>query len=240
MFIKKLKIKLRKSIGRNGKILCFTKKGIKLNITYRFVDFYLNCLQSTVTVYLKYLHDSFRNAKLILCLSITGFYFYILGPSKLTLPLIFNTAFGSKRKLGSVINPLNCLEGDFIFNISLYKNSFGQLCRSSGKFAQIIKVGISESFVLIKLKNGKKILTYGLNNCLFGVVNNMFLYNIITGKAGTRSNYGFKSIVRGVARNPIDHPNGGRTPGGKVYRSFSFKIARSKKKTRSNLSNYYF
>jgi large subunit ribosomal protein L2 len=240
MYIKKLKIKLRKSIGRNGKILCFTKKGLKLNITYRFVDFYLNSLQSTICVYIKYLHDSFRNAKLILCLSLTGFYFYILGPGKLNLPIIFNTSFGQKRKFGSVINVMNCLEGDFIFNISLYKNSFGQLCRSSGKFAQIMKNRVSEHFVLLKLKNGQKVLTYGQNNCLFGVVNNVFLYNMIRGKAGISSNYGAKSIVRGVAKNPIDHPNGGRTPGGKVYRSFSFKIARSKKRTRSNSSNYYF
>lgn len=30
-------------------------------------------------------------------------------------------------------------------------------------------------------------------------------------KAGYRKKYGFKSIVRGVAMNPIDHPHGGRT-----------------------------
>jgi large subunit ribosomal protein L2 len=30
-------------------------------------------------------------------------------------------------------------------------------------------------------------------------------------KAGLYRNFGRKSIVRGVAMNPIDHPNGGRT-----------------------------
>jgi large subunit ribosomal protein L2 len=31
------------------------------------------------------------------------------------------------------------------------------------------------------------------------------------GKAGYNQIVGFKSIVRGVAMNPVDHPNGGRT-----------------------------
>ena len=30
-------------------------------------------------------------------------------------------------------------------------------------------------------------------------------------KAGFRKRFGFKSIVRGVAMNPVDHPHGGRT-----------------------------
>lgn len=30
-------------------------------------------------------------------------------------------------------------------------------------------------------------------------------------KAGDRAALGFKSKVRGVAMNPVDHPNGGRT-----------------------------
>jgi len=31
------------------------------------------------------------------------------------------------------------------------------------------------------------------------------------GKAGTMYNAGIKPKVRGVARNPVDHPHGGRT-----------------------------
>lgn len=35
--------------------------------------------------------------------------------------------------------------------------------------------------------------------------------NFKPGKAGYNQKIGFKSIVRGVAKNPVDHPNGGRT-----------------------------
>jgi large subunit ribosomal protein L2 len=36
-------------------------------------------------------------------------------------------------------------------------------------------------------------------------------------KAGQNRNLGYRPIVRGVARNPVDHPNGGRTKGGKYF-----------------------
>jgi large subunit ribosomal protein L2 len=34
-------------------------------------------------------------------------------------------------------------------------------------------------------------------------------------KAGFNRNLGFRPIVRGVAKNPIDHPHGGKTAGGR-------------------------
>ena len=41
----------------------------------------------------------------------------------------------------------------------------------------------------------------------------------VFGKAGIRRNYGSRPIVRGVARNPVDHPNGGRTKTNKPEKS---------------------
>ena len=42
--------------------------------------------------------------------------------------------------------------------------------------------------------------------------NNHVDNNILTrSKAGTLLNLGLKPTVRGVARNPVDHPHGGRT-----------------------------
>jgi large subunit ribosomal protein L2 len=35
--------------------------------------------------------------------------------------------------------------------------------------------------------------------------------NMSNGKAGYWRSFGSKSLVRGVAMNPVDHPNGGRT-----------------------------
>jgi large subunit ribosomal protein L2 len=237
----KLKYCFKKSIGRNGKILCRTKGRIRARVVYRFIDFYLNMLMNNIFIYLKYIHDSFRNAKLLLCLTIDGFLFYILGPHKQELPSYFNL-FNLNNlnivKYGQPCKITQLTEGDFIFNISFYKDYFGQLCRSAGKSAQIIKLFFFNKFSLIKLRNGLKLLVCNNNNVFYGVVNNEFSYNLIIGKAGSFINKGFKPIVRGIAKNPVDHPNGGRTPGGKVYRSFSYKIARNLKKT-FKISNLY-
>lgn len=46
-------------------------------------------------------------------------------------------------------------------------------------------------------------LTIGRNNLNFLILKKK--------KAGYNINLGKKQIVRGVARNPVDHPHGGRT-----------------------------
>jgi len=48
-----------------------------------------------------------------------------------------------------------------------------------------------------------------------GVISNIIFNNFKLTKAGDNRHLGFKSIVRGVAMNPIDHPHGGDTSGGR-------------------------
>jgi large subunit ribosomal protein L2 len=46
---------------------------------------------------------------------------------------------------------------------------------------------------------------------VLGRSNNPFFYKTVVGKCGNNIKRGFKSKVRGVAMNPVDHPHGGRT-----------------------------
>ena len=48
-----------------------------------------------------------------------------------------------------------------------------------------------------------------------GVVSNTMHKNEILGKAGANRWRGFRSSIRGCATNPVDHPHGGRTKGGR-------------------------
>jgi large subunit ribosomal protein L2 len=41
----------------------------------------------------------------------------------------------------------------------------------------------------------------------------------LNGKAGYWRSFGLKSLVRGVAMNPVDHPHGGRTKSVKYPRT---------------------
>ena len=48
-----------------------------------------------------------------------------------------------------------------------------------------------------------------------GSVSNLDNKNATVGKAGRSRWFGIRPTVRGVAMNPVDHPHGGRTNGGR-------------------------
>jgi large subunit ribosomal protein L2 len=66
-----------------------------------------------------------------------------------------------------------------------------------------------------------------------GAVSNPDHANISIGKAGRNRWLGWRSAVRGIAMNPVDHPNGGRTKGGKHWATPWGKPTKGKK-TRTN------
>jgi large subunit ribosomal protein L2 len=96
---------------------------------------------------------------------------------------------------------LNCIERIPTFG--------GAYSRSAGAFGKIIKKHYNSKKVLIELPS--KILIYLSISvkATLGTVCNEFHNKEVLGKAGRARWLGRKSIVRGVAMNPIDHPNGG-------------------------------
>jgi large subunit ribosomal protein L2 len=44
-----------------------------------------------------------------------------------------------------------------------------------------------------------------------GVVSNINNFDFRIPKAGVVRNWGLRPIVRGIAKNPVDHPHGGRS-----------------------------
>ena len=74
--------------------------------------------------------------------------------------------------------------------------------KSSGTFCQLIDIfSETNNFKIVSLYN---FVTIG--RCA-----NIFNLNIVYGKAGYLKFKGKKPKNRGVARNPVDHPHGGRT-----------------------------
>ena len=93
--------------------------------------------------------------------------------------------------------------------LELYPGVGIQYIRSSGCYGKLIKFDFDKHLVLVQLPSGvrKQFSIYSLGS--LGCVSLPEKKHIANGKAGFLKNLGKKSIVRGVAMNPIDHPHGG-------------------------------
>ncbi len=124
--------------------------------------------------------------------------------------------------------------GDYIYNIELYPNKGSQLVRAGGTSALVLQK--SENFVTVKLPSGEQRLIK--NNCkaFYGNLANEDHSIRILKKAGRNRWLNKRPTVRGVAMNPIDHPHGGNTSGGRHHMSPWSKLTKGKP-TRSKKNN---
>lgn len=104
----------------------------------------------------------------------------------------------------------NLAVGDIISNIEKMPNQGSVFAKSAGSFGQIIELNAkNNNFVCIQLPS--KELYYIPKNCtaILGRNSNRFYQNLRKWKAGSSRNVGRRPHVRGVAKNPVDHPHGG-------------------------------
>lgn len=104
--------------------------------------------------------------------------------------------------------PLHAVpEGNIVYNISVKPFKSAQISRAAGTFSRL-EDKTSEN-VKLKLPSGKQKLVSSTSFATIGIVSNEFNYLVRYGKAGKSRWLGIRPSVRGVAMNPIDHPNGG-------------------------------
>ena len=91
--------------------------------------------------------------------------------------------------------------------------------KSTGSSAKTLKMNSLTGTALVKLPSGvKKVFsTYSIASLGGVALPNQKKCKV--NKAGFMSNFGKKSIVRGVAKNPVDHPHGGRNKAIKYQRT---------------------
>jgi large subunit ribosomal protein L2 len=114
---------------------------------------------------------------------------------------------------GVDIRPGNALKladiplGTNVHNVELKPGKGGQMARSAGTSVQLAaKEG---KHVHLKLPSGEVRLVPRECMATVGVVGNQEHEGISYGKAGTKRWLGVRPHVRGVAKNPVDHPMGG-------------------------------
>ena len=251
-FIKKYHFFLLKGLsfkgGRNhlGRIsIRYRKKSSKR--FYRYVDFKRNFLNIPYFA-LQIEKDPNRNALISLIKYQNGTNSYIIVPKNFELfKKLYNLSVHfnlnkSRVNLGECYFLKKIPIGSLIYNIEFFPNQGGKLARTSGSFGQLIEKDFSNNLGLILLKSGKKLLLSLNCKASLGIVSNFLFDKQILGKAGSNRWKGFKSNVRGVAMNPIDHPHGGgegKSSGGRCSVSKWGKLTKGfKTRSRRKKSKY--
>lgn len=98
-----------------------------------------------------------------------------------------------------------------VSNVYSKKNYKPSLASSNGTYCQILEHKISLNLVILKLPSDEKIILKNNLKCLIGRNSNINKKYEILGNFWKKFIFGKKPAVRGVAKNPVDHPHGGRT-----------------------------
>lgn len=172
----------------------------------RLVDFKRNKhgIEATVTA-IEY--DPMRSARLALLLYKDGEKRYIIAPVGVKVGDTLMSGPKAPPVVGNCL-PLSAIPlASSIHNIELTPGRGGQMVRSAGGAATLMSR--DEGFAQIKLPSGE--IRRANQDCYatIGQVGNAEHENVILGKAGRSRHRGIRPISRGVARNPVDHPNGG-------------------------------
>jgi len=199
---------LKQSSGRNnsGKITSYHKGGGHKR-KYRQIDFYRTQDSTGITTTIEY--DPNRSANIASVYDIEKeTYFYILAPIDLIIGDVIKS--GEKlieQRLGYSMPLEEIPVGSAIHNISLKKGGPAKIARSAGAYSFILDK--NSGYCSIQLSSGKK-AEVALNcYATLGIVSNDLHFLSERGKAGRSRWLNKRPTVRGVAMNPIDHPNGG-------------------------------
>src|ERR671929_447767 len=204
---------LKKSGGRdNHGHISMRRRGGGEKRKYRVIDFKRNKHGVPATVrHIEY--DPNRSARIALVEYADGEKRYILHPRGLAVGDTVVSGPGSDIRTGNALPLREIPLGTAVHNIELKIGKGGQLARSAGMSAQVVaKEG---DYVTLRLGSTEVRLVHG--NCLatIGEVGNAEHELLSWGKAGTARWKGRRPKVRGEVMNPVDHPHGGRTRGGR-------------------------
>lgn len=201
-------VEIRKKTGGRNHYGRATARGIggghKQKI--RLVDFKRNKhgVEATVSA-IEY--DPIRTARLALLQYADGEKTYIIAPNGLQVGTKIMSGPEAAPDLGNCL-PLKTIPvGIAIHNIELHHGKGGQIVRSAGSAATLMSR--DGGYAQIRLPSGE--IRRIPEDCYatIGQVGNTEHEKVVLGKAGRSRHRGIRPISRGVARNPVDHPNGG-------------------------------
>jgi len=204
---------LKKSGGRdNHGHIAMRRRGGGHKRKYRVIDFKRN--RFGVPAVVKTIeYDPNRSARIALVQYEDGELRYILHPKGLAVGATVVSGKGSDIRIGNALPLREVPLGTNVHNVELVPGRGGQIARSAGVSLEVVaKEG---EYVTLRMASTETRRMHG--NCLatIGEVGNAEHELLSWGKAGKTRWKGRRPKVRGEVMNPVDHPHGGRTRGGR-------------------------
>ena len=179
---------------------------------YRIIDFKRNRHGDVATVR-EIEYDPNRSARIALVEYADGEKRYILHPNGLAVGSTVVSGPGSDVRVGNALPLREVPLGTAVHNVELKPGKGGQMARSAGTSVQVVaKEG---EYVTVRMASTEMRLIHGLCLATIGEVGNAEHELQSLGKAGASRWRGRRPKVRGEVMNPVDHPHGGRTRGGR-------------------------
>ena len=182
-------------------------------------------------------YDPNRTTRIALIYYVDGEKSYILAPHGREVGAFVQSGPEAEISLGNCLPLTNIPTGTVVHNLELTPGRGGQIVRGAGTGAQVLSR--EGEYVLMRLPSGEMRRVLLRCRASVGQLSNPDHKNESLGKAGASRHRGRRPRVRGVAKNPVDHPHGGgegrspigmpgpKTPWGKP--TLGYKTRRKKK-----------
>lgn len=227
--IKFLNFASRSKTGRSKGCLMLQGKGMGRVRLYRNIDFQRSFYPVSFVVVRKE-YDSFRSGTIILLLSLNGVLYYNLCSELLEIGDFIECGVNAFFRSGIIDRLQNVPLGFRINSLeSIGKNKIIYL-RAGGAGGLVIKK--QGNFVVVKMMSGEERVFPSKSLATVGIVECSKWKEKLC-KAGSSRHRGIRPKVRGVAKNPVDHPHGGgegRSSGGRPSSSPWGDYAKGKSK----------
>jgi large subunit ribosomal protein L2 len=202
-----LLIKMKKSGGRNSHGRATIRyRGGGARKRYRVIDFRRDKDEIPARVAaLEY--DPGRNANIALLHYRDGEKRYILAPDLLKVGQQVLSGPKAEPDVGNCL-PFTVMPlGTVVHCVEMHPGRGGQIARSAGMSARFQAREGGKAILL--MPSGEMRMVPVECRGTIGVVGNSDYSNVILGKAGRTRHRGRRGHVRGMCRNPVDHPMGG-------------------------------
>jgi len=225
---KQLIIGFSNRAGKNffGRKTIFTQSG-GLKFKLRLIDFKRTFVGNSLLLLIE--KDINRTGFVgLICFSNGLFSYILLSADKYKENIDFIKGFCNFNKVGSSSFLESITPGNIVHHVQYTPNKSCKLARAAGVSSFLVSKDKNYSF--LKMNSGWLLKLSNYCICISGLVSNENHYFDRIKNAGKNRNLGFRPIVRGIAKNPCDHPHGGgegrgspprahKTPWGKLTKS---------------------